>query len=118
VRIFAKLHSDLPAKNVKSLPALNMLRQAGLDAGLSGDSKDEQPSVSNIVEYSSGSTVISLAIIANIFGLDGVTAYLSNKVSSPDPHDSTPVQHDHAHTPSTILYRLRRPSLISCVSSV
>lgn len=32
-----------------------------------------------IVEYSSGSTVISLAMIANIMGIPNVKAYVSNK---------------------------------------
>lgn len=34
-----------------------------------------------IVEYSSGSTVISLALIANIMGIPKVKAYMSNKTS-------------------------------------
>lgn len=35
-----------------------------------------------IVEYSSGSTVISLAILGKIFGLESVSAYVSNKTSA------------------------------------
>lgn len=35
-----------------------------------------------IVEYSSGSTVISLAMIASIMGIPRVKAYLSNKTST------------------------------------
>jgi cysteine synthase len=34
-----------------------------------------------IIEYSSGSTVISLGILANIFGIPNVKAYISNKTS-------------------------------------
>lgn len=35
-----------------------------------------------IVEYSSGSTVISMAMVAHVYhGLDDVRAYLSNKTS-------------------------------------
>lgn len=34
-----------------------------------------------IVEYSSGSTVISLAVIASIMGVPKVKAYMSNKTS-------------------------------------
>jgi cysteine synthase len=34
-----------------------------------------------IVEYSSGSTVISLGILAHIMGIPNVKAYLSNKTS-------------------------------------
>lgn len=41
------------------------------------------PSTRTIVEYSSGSTVISMAMIARIFhGIDDVRAYLSNKTSA------------------------------------
>lgn len=50
VRIFAKLHSALPATNVKSLPALNMLREAGLDS----QGQQDEAGVRRIVEYSSG----------------------------------------------------------------
>ncbi|KAL9939657.1 hypothetical protein V8E36_001474, partial [Tilletia maclaganii] len=61
VHIFAKMHSTLPATNVKSLPALNMLKEGGFDDGVTADG---QPSptiqASKIVEYSSGSTVISV----------------------------------------------------------
>jgi cysteine synthase len=34
-----------------------------------------------IVEYSSGNTVISLAILSRVLGLAPVTAYISNKTS-------------------------------------
>lgn len=39
------------------------------------------PATHTIVEYSSGSTVISLALIANIMGIQRVKAYMSNKTS-------------------------------------
>ena len=86
VRIYAKLHSALPAANVKSLPALNMLREAGL--ATCDTTQDEskckraKAGTKQIVEYSSGSTVISLAILSQIIGIEGVTAYLSNKTST------------------------------------
>lgn len=71
VKIFAKLMTALPAHNVKSLPALNMLLSKGIP-----------PSTKTIVEQSSGSTVISLSIIARIFhGIDDVRAYITNKTS-------------------------------------
>ncbi|CEH14676.1 Cystathionine beta-synthase and related enzymes [Ceraceosorus bombacis] len=90
VHVYVKLHSALPAGNVKSLPALNMLQQGGIDAGfaLEGQSaaqisrrKEGSEKVSRIVEYSSGSTVISLSILARIMGVHDVSAYLSNKTS-------------------------------------
>lgn len=71
VRIYAKMMSCLPANNVKSLPALNMLSKA-----VTADTK-------TIIEYSSGSTVVSMAVIARaLFGIDDVRAYLSNKTST------------------------------------
>ena len=68
VRIYAKMLTALPAQNVKALPALNMLLH--------------EPSVekSSIVEASSGSTVLSLAMLSRIlYGNEDVTAYVTNK---------------------------------------
>jgi len=71
VRIFAKMLTMLPAHNVKSLPALNMLSSDIIT------DKTEQ-----IVEYSSGSTVISMSIIARVLhGIQDTRAFLSNKTS-------------------------------------
>ena len=39
-------------------------------------------STHTVVEYSSGSTVISLGLICNIMGIPNVLAYMSNKTSS------------------------------------
>ena len=74
VRIYAKLLNRLPATNVKSLPALNMLLRGYETGEITGATQ-------TIVEYSSGSTVISLAILANIMGIPKYKAYLSNKTS-------------------------------------
>ncbi|CAH0022481.1 unnamed protein product [Clonostachys rhizophaga] len=69
VRIYAKMMTALPCQNVKNLPALNMLLQAGLEA----EGK-------TIVECSSGSTVISVAMCARVLhGNDNVHAFVSNK---------------------------------------
>ncbi|KAI8157003.1 Cysteine synthase B [Colletotrichum sp. SAR 10_71] len=68
VRIYAKMLTCLPAQNVKSLPALKMLR--------------EKPHAHDrkIVEASSGSTVLSLGIIARVlWGNEDVDAYVTNK---------------------------------------
>ncbi|KAF3482151.1 cysteine synthase B [Arthroderma uncinatum] len=71
VRIYAKMMSMHPANNVKAIPALNLLKSDVI----SGKTK-------TVIEYSSGSTVISMAMIANIFhGIDDVRAFLSNKTS-------------------------------------
>ena len=71
VRIYAKMLTMLPAHNVKSLPALNML-----STGVVSDKTER------IIEYSSGSTVISMSVLARVLhGIDDTRAYLSNKTS-------------------------------------
>ncbi|KAF8643032.1 hypothetical protein AX16_009276 [Volvariella volvacea WC 439] len=74
VRIYAKLMSHLPATNVKSLPALNLILRGKERGAITEDTH-------TLVEYSSGSTVISLGILSNIFGIPKVKAYVSNKTS-------------------------------------
>ncbi|OAA76699.1 cysteine synthase B [Akanthomyces lecanii RCEF 1005] len=71
IRIFAKMMSMHPANNVKCMPALNLLE------------KSVQPDATKtIVEYSSGSTVLSMSLVGRaIYGLDDVRAFLSNKTS-------------------------------------
>ena len=72
VRIYAKMLTMLPVHNVKSLPALNMLQPG---RGVTDNTK-------TIVEYSSGSTVISMAVLARVLhDIDDVRAFLSNKTS-------------------------------------
>ncbi|KAF2674408.1 cysteine synthase-like protein B [Microthyrium microscopicum] len=71
VRIYAKLMQCLPANNVKALPAINLLA----DCVKPGITK-------TVVEYSSGSTVIAMSMIARInHGIEDVRAFLSNKTS-------------------------------------
>jgi cysteine synthase len=73
VRIWAKMMSAHPANNVKIMPAMNMLNDGV---------KPEQ--TKTVVEYSSGSTVISLALASRIYhGIEDVRAYLSNKTTTP-----------------------------------
>lgn len=114
IHVYAKLMTALPASNVKSLPALNMLLNAGVSGEHSkysfndapttppdtsddeeskkeatrkkpikdlGHSKMVKPKPHTIVEYSSGSTAISLGILGHIFGITQVHTFLSNKVS-------------------------------------
>ncbi|KAF9880527.1 hypothetical protein CkaCkLH20_01569 [Colletotrichum karsti] len=70
VRIYAKMLTCLPAQNVKSLPALKMLRN------------ESDAHSKKIVEASSGSTVLSLGIIARVlWGNEDVDAYVTNKKS-------------------------------------
>ncbi|KAL2147138.1 hypothetical protein VTI28DRAFT_568 [Corynascus sepedonium] len=68
VRIYAKLLTHLPAQNVKSLPALKMLRAI------------PEAEKKTIVEASSGSTVLSLGILARVLWRnEDVNAYVTNK---------------------------------------
>ncbi|KAI1826116.1 tryptophan synthase beta subunit-like PLP-dependent enzyme [Xylaria intraflava] len=71
VRIYAKMMTMHPANNVKCMPAMNLLE------------KDIVPGKTNtIVEYSSGSTVISMSLVARaLYGIPDTRAYLSNKTS-------------------------------------
>ena len=74
VRIFAKLMNFLPLANVKSLPALGMIREKERDGSLSD--------IDFMVENSSGNTVFSLAVIGRIFGIQKTKAFVSHEVSA------------------------------------
>jgi cysteine synthase len=71
VRIFAKLMYLLPLLNMKSLPALNMLL----------DSSRKLKRIHTIVENSSGNTAFSLAIIARLFGIHSVRAFVPQDIA-------------------------------------
>ncbi|KAF5545594.1 cysteine synthase A [Fusarium mexicanum] len=72
VRIYAKMMTMHPANNVKAMPALNLLQNCVVP----GKTKA-------VVEYSSGSTILSMSLISRaIHGVDDVRAFLSNKTSS------------------------------------
>jgi cysteine synthase/rhodanese-related sulfurtransferase len=73
VRIYAKLLNMLPLSNVKSLPAFNMLNESHKKGRLNG--------VKNLVESSSGNTVLSLAAIARLMGVERTMAFASNEVN-------------------------------------
>ncbi|CAL5869459.1 uncharacterized protein PFLUO_LOCUS3688 [Penicillium psychrofluorescens] len=71
VRIYAKMMTMHPANNVKAMPALNML-----------ESSVVSNKTNTIIEYSSGSTVISMSMIARVMhGISDTRAFLSNKTS-------------------------------------
>ncbi|KAI1283514.1 tryptophan synthase beta subunit-like PLP-dependent enzyme [Xylaria sp. FL0933] len=71
VHIYAKMMTMHPANNVKCMPAMNLLEK-GVVPG----------KTNTIVEYSSGSTVISMSLVARaIYGIPDVRAFLSNKTS-------------------------------------
>ncbi|KAK4174681.1 tryptophan synthase beta subunit-like PLP-dependent enzyme [Triangularia setosa] len=69
VRIYAKMLTALPAQNVKSLPALEMLKTS-----------PKARTAKRIVEASSGSTVLSMGVIGRaLWGHEGVEAWVTNK---------------------------------------
>ncbi|KAJ5473697.1 hypothetical protein N7475_003263 [Penicillium sp. IBT 31633x] len=71
VRIYAKMMTMHPANNVKAMPALNMLESSVIPG-----------ETDRIIEYSSGSTVISMSMIARVMhGVNDTRAFLSNKTS-------------------------------------
>jgi cysteine synthase len=73
VRIFAKLMTFAPLGNVKSVPAFNMMR--GLHR------RGELENVDNIIENSSGNTVLSLALAAHQFGGLKTSSYIPHEIS-------------------------------------
>lgn len=72
VRIYAKLLNTLPLTNVKSIPAFNMLKEM--------DRKGELKNIHTIIENSSGNTVLSLAVIGRILGIQNTKAFVSYEV--------------------------------------
>jgi len=68
VRIFAKMASLTPLLNIKSLPVWNML----VEAERSGRLRE----VHTLVESSSGNTALALALMAGLFGIGTVTAFV------------------------------------------
>ncbi len=69
VHVFAKLMTQLPLGNVKSVPAYNMLAHSDLSE------TDE------LIEASSGNTVLSLAVTAKSMGIHSTRALVSREVS-------------------------------------
>jgi len=68
VRIFAKFACLGPLLNIKSLPAWNMLLEAERNGRLAG--------VHTLVENSSGNTAFDLAVLAPLFGIRSVKAFV------------------------------------------
>lgn len=68
IRIFAKLACLTPLLNIKQFPVFNMLQEAEKDGSLDG--------VHTVVENSSGNTGFSLAVMARLFGIHRVIAYV------------------------------------------
>ncbi len=72
VRIFAKMMSLVPLMNIKSIPAFSMLSKAA-DRG-------DLAKVERIIESSSSNTVLSLSIIARLFGVDNTCAIVDHSI--------------------------------------
>ncbi|HEY9787657.1 MAG TPA: pyridoxal-phosphate dependent enzyme, partial [Candidatus Obscuribacterales bacterium] len=73
VRIFAKMMPLVPLMNIKSLPAFSMLSEAARRGDLEG--------VNNIIESSSSNTVLSLSVIARLFGIENTGALVDHSIA-------------------------------------
>jgi len=71
VRIFIKLMQFVPLGNIKSVPAWMMLQAIP---------KDKLKSIQHLVEYSSGNTVLSLAVLSKHFGIPNLHAIITPDV--------------------------------------
>jgi len=71
VRIFIKLVNLVPLFNIKSQPAHMMLDNIP---------RDELKKIKNLVEYSSGNTALSLAVLAQYFGIEKMYAIITPDV--------------------------------------
>ncbi|MBO7332213.1 MAG: pyridoxal-phosphate dependent enzyme [Alphaproteobacteria bacterium] len=68
VHIFIKMQTFLPLKNVKSIPAYQML-------------KDTPPDKKGLVESSSGNMAFSLSVLSKYFGYDKMRAIISHETN-------------------------------------
>jgi cysteine synthase len=73
VRIFARRMTFAPLDNIKSVPAFNMIREMHRRGELEG--------VDNIIENSSGNTVLSLALAAHRYGGIKTSSYVPHEIS-------------------------------------
>lgn len=73
VRIFAKIMPLVPLMNIKSIPAYSMLSKAAERGELNG--------IDTVIESSSGNTVLSLSVIARMFGIDETRAIVDHSIA-------------------------------------
>ena len=71
VRIFIKLMQFVPLGNIKSMPSWSMLSLMD---------KETLKNTKHLVEYSSGNTVLSLAILSRHFGIPNLHAIITPDV--------------------------------------
>lgn len=90
VRIYAKMMTMHPANNVKAMPGemisgTDLMHTSALIQGAALnmlESSVDSNKTKTIIEYSSGSTVISMSMIARVMhGVQDTRAFLSNKTS-------------------------------------
>ncbi|HEY9869606.1 MAG TPA: pyridoxal-phosphate dependent enzyme [Candidatus Obscuribacterales bacterium] len=73
VRLFAKMMPLVPLMNIKSIPAFSMLSKAAERGELEG--------VKRIIESSSSNTVLSLSVMARLFGIDSTYAIVDHSIA-------------------------------------
>lgn len=73
VRIFAKLMTFAPLGNVKAIPAYNMIRELYR--------RGELENVDDMIENSSGNTVLSLALAAHHYGGLKTSSFIPHEIS-------------------------------------
>lgn len=73
VRILAKMMPLVPLMNVKSIPAHSMLKAAS--------ERGELRDVDRIIESSSSNTVMSLSVMARLFGIDSTCALVDHDIA-------------------------------------
>ncbi len=73
VRLYAKMMSLVPLMNIKSLPAFSMLSKAA--------ERGELGNVEKIIESSSSNTVLSLSVMARLFGVDTTCALVDHSIA-------------------------------------
>lgn len=73
VRLMAKVVPLVPLMNIKSIPAYSMLAEAAARGDLN--------EVANVIESSSSNTVLSLSVVARLFGIDRTCAIVDHSIA-------------------------------------
>lgn len=73
VKLLAKVVPLVPLMNIKSIPAFSMLKKA--------DERGELKDVERIIESSSSNTVLSLSVMAKLFGIGSTTAIVDHSIA-------------------------------------
>lgn len=73
VRLLAKMVPLVPLMNIKSIPAFSMINKAARRGDLN--------EVETIIESSSSNTVLSLSVVAKLFGIDRTCAIVDHSIA-------------------------------------